>query len=103
MLAAGAVRIESSRDPEFDACRALLAQGITGKLETWWKDGSLPAMILDIAGAARLTVSETEKEGLRLVPWRPFVAVDARNGVSSRADSSGIAADAPAALYPSLA
>ena len=27
---AGAVLIESCRDPEFDACRALRAQGITG-------------------------------------------------------------------------
>jgi hypothetical protein len=90
---AGAVLVESSRNPEFDACRALLAQGITGRLETWWRGGSsFPAMILDIEGAARLTVGETDKDGLRLVPWRPFVAVEAQNAVSSRADSPRIAA-----------
>jgi hypothetical protein len=90
---AGAVLAESSRDPEFDACRALLAQGITGKLETWWSGGSFPAMILDIEGAAKLTAAESDTEGLRLVPWRPFVAVDARNAVSCRAVSPRIGAD----------
>jgi hypothetical protein len=35
-------------NPEFEACRALLARGITGKLETWRPGGSFPAQILDI-------------------------------------------------------
>ena len=39
---AGAVLVDSSRNPEFDACRALLARGITGKLETWWRGRLLP-------------------------------------------------------------
>jgi hypothetical protein len=77
----GAVLIESSRNPEFDACRALMAQGVSGLAEIWWRGGSFPAMTLDIAGAAELTVSETDKEGPRLIRWRPFVAVDARNSV----------------------
>jgi hypothetical protein len=94
---AGAVLIESSRDVEFDACRALLAQGITGKLQVWWRGGSFPAMILDIEGAARLTISETDKGGLHLVAWRPFVAVDARDGVASCAVSPRIAAGRSAA------
>jgi hypothetical protein len=88
---AGAVLIESSRDPGFDACRTLLALGATGKLEVWWRDRSCPAMIFDIEGAARLTVSETDKEGLRVVRYRPFVAVEAQNPVSSRAVNPRIA------------
>ncbi len=75
----GAVLIESSRDPEFDACRALLARGTSGKLEVWWKGASYPSMILDIEGAAKLTVAESDKEGPRLVRWRPFVAAGAQN------------------------
>jgi hypothetical protein len=93
---AGAVLMESSRDPGFDACRALMAQGITAKLEVWWRGGSF-AMILDIEGAARLTVSETDKQGLRLVRYRPFVAVETQDGVSSRAGSPRIAGAASAA------
>ena len=70
---AGAVLIESSRSPEFDACRALLAQGITGKMQVWWRGGSsFPAMTLDIERGAELTVEETDQRGLRLVPYRPF-------------------------------
>ena len=49
-------------------------------------------MMLDIVSGAGLTISETDKDGLRLVPWRPFAAVDAQNAVSSRAGSPRIAA-----------
>jgi hypothetical protein len=31
----GNIIVESTRNPEFDACRALLTRGITGKLEMW--------------------------------------------------------------------
>ena len=98
---AGDVLIESSCNPEFDACRALLAQSITGKLAVWRRGAAAPCMTLDIERGARLTISETDKEGPRLVRWRPFVAVDAQNAVSSRASSPRIAADALAA--PTLA
>jgi hypothetical protein len=58
--------------PEFEACRALLAQGIIGKLEIWRPGGAYPALILDIEKAARLTVKETSAESVRIVPWVPF-------------------------------
>jgi hypothetical protein len=32
---AGNILVDSSRYPEFDACRALLALGLTGKVEVW--------------------------------------------------------------------
>src|SRR5262245_32400281 len=63
--------IESSRNPEFDACRALLARGITGLLESWHKDASFAAMYLDIEKGARLTVQESEHIGPRFVAWSP--------------------------------
>ena len=40
--------IGATRQPEFDACRALLARGITGRLETWRHDVPYPCMRLDI-------------------------------------------------------
>src|ERR1700704_2132955 len=80
------------------AAGRFLAQGITGKLETWWRGGAFPAMILDIEGAAKLTASESDTEGLRIVRWRPFgTALHAQDAVPSRADSSRIAAEASAA------
>jgi hypothetical protein len=81
---AGAVLIDGSRNPEFDACRALQAKGITGKLEVWRAGAAYPAMLLDIEAGAGLTVAETDREGPRLVRWRPFSADDAQNAVLSR-------------------
>ncbi len=46
--------VSDSFDPEFDACRALLAKGITGRLETWREGTPYPCMILDIELAAKL-------------------------------------------------
>jgi hypothetical protein len=82
---AGSVLVESSCNPEFDACRALMARGITGKLQVWRSCATFPAMTLDIERAARLTVSETDKDGLRVVSWRPFSAELAPDVVLSRA------------------
>jgi hypothetical protein len=59
-------------NPEFEACRALLARGITGKLETWRPGGTHPALILDIEKAAKLTVEESDSVRVRIVPWKPF-------------------------------
>ncbi len=54
----GATLIESSRDPEHDACRALLALGLSGTLETYFPGGTVARMRLDIEQGAKLTVSE---------------------------------------------
>jgi hypothetical protein len=80
---AGTVLIDGSRNPEFDACRALLARGLRGRLEVWRKGAAFPAMVLDIEAAARLTVAETEREGPRFAPWRPFSVDDDQNAVLS--------------------
>ena len=96
----GRLLVESTHNPEFDACRALFAQGVTGKLAVWRRGAAAPCMTLDIERGAGLTISETDKDGLRLVRWRPFVAVDAQNAVSSRAVSPRIAVDPSAAPTP---
>ena len=96
----GSPLIESTLNPEFDACRALLALGITGKLTVWRRGGSTPCMTLDIEQGADLTVAETDGDGPRLVRWRPFAAVDAQNAVSSRAGSSRTAAGVSAVPTP---
>jgi hypothetical protein len=59
----GAVLIEDTWNPEFEACRALVARGITGRLETWRAGKSHPGMIVpDIEEGARWTVVENDKE-----------------------------------------
>ena len=50
----GATLVESARDPEFEACRALLARGITGTLVTYSPGGSVPRMRVDIEKGAKL-------------------------------------------------
>jgi hypothetical protein len=70
----GAVLVDGSRNPEFDACRALLARGIRGKLEVWRKGATFPATVLDIEAGARLTVAETDAAGPRFMRWQPFSA-----------------------------
>jgi len=48
-----------SRDPECDAARALLAQGITGKVTLCDGKTGIPRTIIDIEKAARLRSVET--------------------------------------------
>jgi hypothetical protein len=54
----GRLLVEGSRDPECDAARALVAQGITGKLTLCDGKTGTPRTIIDIERAARLTVEE---------------------------------------------
>src|SRR5262245_9170867 len=98
---AGAVLVESSRNPEFDGARALAAKGITGRLEVWRRGGTYPAMALDIERAARLTVKEDDKGGLRFVRWQPHPEQAGENAASCRPVESRTAGDAgPATLPP---
>jgi hypothetical protein len=71
----GVTLIESTKNPEFDAARALLARGIVGQLEIWRRGASSPAMRLDIEKGARLTVEEGDCEGLRFVRWRHYRSI----------------------------
>jgi hypothetical protein len=67
---AGEILVEGRRNPIFDACRALLARGITGRLEVWRRDKTSADMQLDIERGALLAIKETDKESLRIVFWR---------------------------------
>ena len=51
------VLIERSHDPEYDACRELLARGVTGTLITKWKGGACDAMHIDIEQGAKWTAT----------------------------------------------
>jgi hypothetical protein len=70
----GATLVESAGDPEFEACRALLARGITGTLVTYSPGGSVPRMRVDIELGAKLTTLENAKDGPRLARYRPYTS-----------------------------
>ena len=86
-----AVLIEDTWNPEFEACRALVERGVTGRLEVWRADkpgkaetgipvsawakevAPYPGLIVpDIARAAGRTVVENEKIGPVMAPWRAW-------------------------------
>jgi hypothetical protein len=63
------VIVSSSRDPEHDAARVLLARGITGRMTTLGIDGSV-RMHFVIEAAAPFAVEEGPS-GPRVTRWRP--------------------------------
>ena|SRR5688572_8850635 len=67
----GRILIASSRIPAFDAARALLAEGTTGRLEVWRPGGTHPVILMDIERAAELTVVEGDRQGPRFGKWTP--------------------------------
>lgn len=68
----GKLLVERSRDPECDAARALLAQGLTGKLTMLDGKTGKPRTIIDIEKAAKLTVREDRRRGPMFVKWKPM-------------------------------
>jgi hypothetical protein len=71
----GTLLVERSRDPEHDAARALLAQGIAGKLTLCDGKTGIPRTIIDIEKAAKLTVRENGKQFCN-AQWKPFEGVN---------------------------
>ena len=65
----GAILIEDTRNPEYDACRVLLAMGITGRLQTWRQGSQAPCLRLDIENGAKVTIEEGQRAGPRLRRW----------------------------------
>jgi hypothetical protein len=65
---AGETLVEGRRNPIFDACRALLARGITGRLEVWRRGKTSADMQLDIERGAGLAIWESATQSLRAVP-----------------------------------
>jgi hypothetical protein len=92
---AGETLVEGRRNPIFDACRALLARGITGHLEVWRQGKTSADMQLDIERGAGLSIWESATQSLQVVPWRPRPDIISQNAVS------GFAVQPPAAICAS--
>ena len=68
-----AVLIEVTWNPEFEACRALVARGVAGRLDVWRAGKTHPDVIVpDIEEGARWTVVENAREGPVIKRWEPF-------------------------------
>jgi hypothetical protein len=63
---------EGARTPLFDACRALLARGVTGTLVMYSRGGTVPRAKVDIEKGAEATIIENTKDGPRLGRHRPY-------------------------------
>src|SRR5690606_31792417 len=61
-----------SRDPEYDAARALLARGHRGRFRTIDFASGHPRMTLDVETAAKLRRVERDKGGIAIVRYRPL-------------------------------
>ena len=66
----GKLLVDKSRDAACDAARALLAQGITGKLTMLDGKTGKPRYTVDIEKAAGLTVEENRRDGPRFRKYR---------------------------------
>jgi hypothetical protein len=67
----GQTLLARCRCPLLDACRALLAKGVTGRLELCSPGSASFDVSIDIEEGAKWTILETETESLRLVRWTP--------------------------------
>src|SRR5262245_1935592 len=70
----GPLLVNTSLEPLFAASRALIALGITGKIEMWDGERPYPRMSGDISKLAKLTVREDGATPPTLCRWRPFPA-----------------------------
>jgi hypothetical protein len=86
----GEALIESCRCPLHDSCRALLALGITGRLELWRAGKAMFDAACDIQVGAQYTIMESETESVRLVRWSP----SPWNAISHRSVEARTATDA---------
>ena len=67
----GKVLIESARDPEYEACRVLLARGVRGMLAIFSRGSSVPRARVDIEEGAKLTTIDNASKGPKTVKYRP--------------------------------
>ncbi|MFT3732859.1 MAG: hypothetical protein QM780_15800 [Hyphomicrobium sp.] len=81
--------------PMYASCRALVALGYLDGPVEFVRAGSdmVTARIGSIHAGAKLTVQETDKGGLRVVPYRPFEGV---SGSLVAEDDETAAGDEPA-------
>ena len=69
----GAVIVSKSADPVHAACRAMMAIGLSGRVEFYRPGDPYPSLIVhDLDKAAMLRVVETKRVGPVIKKWRPF-------------------------------
>ena len=66
----GELIVRDSWEPICECARALLARGITGLVRVF--EGSKARLTFDIEKAAKLTVTENNRQGPRFTKWHPF-------------------------------
>jgi hypothetical protein len=89
------VLVYDTRCPEHDAARALLALGITGRVEVL--RGDKVAATMDVETAAGFTIVENVNTGPAVGRWKPFAddyvpppaADQGRSGTRVAADENG--------------
>lgn len=65
--------VERSPDPEFAACRAMTAMGLSGPVEFYAPGAASPGLLVrNLKAAARLCVVETDRVSATIKKWRPF-------------------------------
>ena len=101
VLYEGHILLESTREPLFDACRALAAMGITGRLEMWRPGKGHYDMAVDIERGAGLTVAETAESGPILRAWKPFESQADEHAFPADTSEQGMASrDLPVGRHP---
>ena len=63
--------VEKTKEPLFNACRALVAMGLKGRLEMWVGESHPRMIVHDIEQGAKLTVVEGAKTSPRITRWNP--------------------------------
>jgi len=81
--------VAKSSDPEFSACRAMKAMGLSGRVEFYRPGVTYPGLIIhDLIKSACLRVIESD-DGPVLKGWRPFEPKDYLPGQDEGGTGSG--------------
>ena len=85
-------RIVRSRQPLYDGARALQARGHDPDemIEARHEGSAIVAMRSTIGEAARWSVTESDKGGIRRIPYQPFDRAALLSGVDQIGVSSGV-------------
>lgn len=62
----------TSWEPDYSACRALLAKGHTGIVESWRGGAKFPSMVLNIETGAKRSISEPDGGSPKLSVFAPY-------------------------------
>ena len=94
----GSRLLRATRQTTYDGARALLAQGVSpdAVITTRHRGSAIVGSRMIVGEAAKWTVTESDREGLRRIPWRPLpTRFLSRPGVAENGDHDGVAASLP--------